>query len=201
MKHTVLLLGALFVVLICPSFLTAGEHQRDSWYIGFGIGAGFDEAWYVDGKKVTFEDWHGLSDGNVTAALNFKAGGTLSPKLLLGFDLTSIGESSTNGYTDRFCSIDNYFLMLTFFPWEEGFFSRVGGGVSDLQVEEDFGAYTIERSVDGYGFLIGMGYAFWLGKSFNLTLNVDHSRQYYNNSSGEPHRSKFTIVYLGFDWY
>lgn len=55
--------------------------------------------------------------------------------------------------------------------------------------------------VRGFGILGGVGYAFWLGKTFNLTLNIDHSRQYYNSDAFEPNRSQFTSAYVGFDWY
>lgn len=200
--HKKTLLNVLILAsLVFPAMAMAGEHQRDSWYIGFGIGAGIDEAWYVDGEKVTFDDWLGMDEGHTPIAFNFKVGGTISPKILLGFDATYIGESSSNGSSDRHASISNQFLMLTYFPWEEGFFCRTGGGFSNLDVEYDYGSYTVERSVDGYGLLVGIGYAFWLGKGFNLTVNIDHSRQFYDNDPYEPDRSKFTMVYLGFDWY
>ncbi len=62
------------------------------------------------------------------------------------------------------------------------------------------GAFSASDSTGGFGILGGIGYAFWLGKSFNLTLNIDHSRQFYSGGS-DPDNSQFTIFYLGFDWY
>ena len=46
-----------------------------------------------------------------------------------------------------------------------------------------------------------IGYAFRLGRRINLTLNVDHSWQYYFGYDKGSDESWFTLVYLGFDWY
>ncbi len=78
---------------------------------------------------------------------------------------------------------------------------RLGGGLSNFQFEVDddfFG--KISEQYNGYGALAGPGYAFWLGRRFNLTLNLDHSRQFYSEANA-PDTSRFTIVYLAFDWY
>jgi hypothetical protein len=59
-----------------------------------------------------------------------------------------------------------------------------------------------ELEANRYGVLAGVGYTFWIGKSFNLTINFDHSRQFY--ASGDvnyPSNSQFTALHLGFDWY
>jgi hypothetical protein len=59
----------------------------------------------------------------------------------------------------------------------------------------------VSDDANGFGVLGGFGYAFWLGKSFNLTLNLDQSFQWYSNDPGEPDKSQFTALYVGFDWY
>lgn len=91
--------------------------------------------------------------------------------------------------------------MLTHFPYEEGFFIRAGGGLSSILYQIDASWSNSSDTVGGYGVLGGLGYAFWLGKSFNLTVNLDHSRQFYPSSTTKPENSQFTILYLGFDWY
>jgi len=195
-----------FLVVVCiisllPGLAEAGAHQRNSWYIGFGLGTGFDEAWEAGGHEISFDDWLAGTDKGPKVALNFKVGGTLSPKTLLGFDITALGQSGSLGGVDGHVQINNYFLMLTHFPREEGFFIRAGGGPSVLVADIDGGYYSGTDTVSGFGLLGGIGYAFWLGERFNLTVNIDHSRQFYWGGAGDPDRSRFTIVYLGFDWY
>lgn len=175
---------------------TSETHTRSNWYIGFGLGAGLDARYEINGEEITFDDWLEGLDKSPKTAINFKVGGTISPKTLLGFDGTAVRQEGTVG-VDAAIQINNYFLMLTHFPYEEGLFFRVGGGLSNIVAEVD-GDRDV---VSGYGILGGVGYAFWLGKSFNLTLNLDHSRQYYSGGSDDPDRSQFTIAYVGFDWY
>lgn len=53
--------------------------------------------------------------------------------------------------------------------------------------------------------LAGVGYACWLGQSFNLTVNLDFSAQSYRDGSDPygllPDSSRLWSLYLGFDWY
>ena len=88
--------------------------------------------------------------------------------------------------------------MLTHFPKEEVFFIR-GGGLSNIGYTIKGSGNDIKCTETGYGILGGVGYAFWIGKSFNLTLNLDYSRQFYSGDIADS--SNFTIAYLGFDWY
>jgi hypothetical protein len=61
-----------------------------------------------------------------------------------------------------------------------------------ITVKLDTALGSASDTANGFGLLGGLGYAFWLGKSFNLTLNIDHSRQFY--SIGSDHdNSQFTI--------
>jgi hypothetical protein len=56
--------------------------------------------------------------------------------------------------------------------------------------------------IDGANITIGAGYAFWLGQTFNLTVNLDYSAQAYDsNQAGAPTGTNFTAIWLGFDWY
>ena len=131
--------------------------------------------------------------------MNFKVGKTLNSKTLIGFDLTAVSQTGSLGGIDGYIQINNYFFMFIHFPKEEGFFIRAGGGLSNLMFEID-GAFSGSDSTSGFGILGGIGYAFWLGKRFNLTLNIDHSRQFYEGGN-DPDNSQFTSFYVGFDWY
>ena len=112
---------------------------------------------------------------------------------MIGFDLTAVSQTGSLGGIDGHIQINNYFFMFTHFPKEEGFFIRAGGGLSNLMFEID-GAFSASDSTGGFGILGGIGYAFWLGKSFNLTLNIDHSRQFYEggNDPATPSLQVFT---------
>lgn len=70
-----------------------------------------------------------------------------------------------------------------------------------MYVKVDAGFLSASETVTGFGLLGGIGYVFWIGDSFNLTLNVYYSRQFYSGDAGDPDNSQFAIAYLGFDWY
>ena len=202
MKIKSLLLLTMIVGLVVPAHAFAQEpHQRDAWYIGFGLGGALGAQWDAAGQTVSFDDWLDGGDQSPKVALNFKVGGTLSPNTLLGFDVTAVGQGATASGVDAHVQINNYFLMLTHFPSQEGLFIRMGGGYSNIVHMIDSQLGDLDSKINGVGALAGLGYAFWLRKSFNLTVNLDQSFQWYSSDSGEPDRSQFTIVYVGFDWY
>jgi hypothetical protein len=202
MKIGYVLLLSMIIGWLLPAAASAqGGHQRDSWYIGFGLGGGLSAGWEVDGDTISFDEWLDGLEKDPKISLNFKVGGTLSQRTLLGFDVTAVSQTASAGGVDVHAQINNYFLMMTHFPHDEGFFIRLGGGFSNVVATINSPSGDFSSKVNGVGALGGIGYALWLGKSFNLTLNLDHSRQWYPSSPGEPDRSQFTILYLGFDWY
>ena len=203
MKNRTIVLILTIVFFAFQGNGLAETHQRDSWYIGFGLGGASGASYEINGQEKTFEDWldfWGFDDKSPKIAFNFKVGKTLSQKTLIGFDLSGAGQSGSLPGGDGHIQISNFFLMFTHFPQEEGFFIRAGGGLSNLTAELDWGFGSVSDTASGFGLLGGLGYAFWLGKSFNLTLNIDHSRQFYSGGS-DPDNSQFTIFYVGFDWY
>ena len=171
--------------------------RRDTWYIGFGLGSGGGR--YTD-ETGSYSLSDGLSD-TVTVSLNFKVGVTLTPGLLLGLDVNGFQTSGTiTGSTvDATYVITTYNAMVTWFPMERGFFLRGGLGLSNLRLEvSGLGS----DHVSGFNLDVGAGYAFWLGRTFNLTLNLDYAAQRYGSSeAGAPTRSNYTALWLGFDWY
>lgn len=196
MKRVIIVLFVLLSTLtfFMSSTAFAGEHVRDSWYIGFGFGSGFGESYQLYGEELTFNDWLAGTDKGPKVSSYFKVGGTIDSKNLIGLDITSLSQSGTVLGITGTISINNTLFMWTHFPNEEGLFTRLGAGLASMTADID----GFSESVEGSGVLVGIGYAFWLGQSFNLTLTLDHSRQSY---SGEPSESKFTAIYLGFDWY
>ena len=199
MKNRTIILILTIVFFAFQGNGLAETHQRSSWYIGFGLGGAFDASFELNGEEITFDDWLSGTDKSPKVSFNFKVGKTFSQKTLIGFDLTGAGQSGIGGI-DGHIQINNFFFMLTHFPQKEGFFIRAGGGLSNLTAEIDTGLGTASDTISGFGLLGGIGYAFWLGKRFNLTLNIDHSMQFYDGGN-DPDSSQFTIFYMGFDWY
>lgn len=172
-----------------------GPPARDSWYIGFGLGTG-------DGSASGQGERYSLSDLNVddptNVFLNFKAGATLTPQLLLGGDLTYLSSQASAGGYDSSVGIMNVDLVATFFPMERGLFFRGGLGRSAyVQTADGYDDYNR----GGWNVLGGVGYAFWLGQRFNLTVNLDVSQQWYGSSDVDVENSRFWALYAGFDWY
>jgi len=197
MKFKVANLFLLSLLLSTMTWAQWGqEHERRSWYIGFGFGSGTG-SFVFDGDTVTLNEmFEGLTYTTVT--INFKVGGTVSPYLLVGFDVSAIRRQGSGEGITAAVQINNYDAMVTYFPLKEGFFIRGGGGFSSA-IKEISGYGT--AGVGGVNVLIGTGYAFWLLKSFNLVLNLDYSTQFYGGKEGDPDRSQFLNFYLGFDWY
>jgi hypothetical protein len=179
---------------------TPSPPRRDSWYIGFGLGSG--GAKYTDATG-TYKLSDGMTD-STTVLVNFKVGATLTPTLLLGLDLAGFrteGKFASGLFAGNKVSqqISSYDAMLTWFPMERGLFLRGGLGLSVFKLDIP-GVGT--DSVSGLNLDVGAGYAFWLLRTFNLTVNLDFSGQSYNsNKVGAPSKSSFAALWLGFDWY
>ena len=176
--------------------------RRSPWYIGFGFGTGNGSEKYSSGT-VTFQEDHesawGMSVDPTNVTLNFKIGATLTPNLLVGFDLTAIRSQYDDSGSSTAIQVNNYDAVATWFPMGEGLFLRGGAGLSKIVWSVDTPYGDASNSEDGFNVLVGGGYAFWLGQTFNLTLNVDYSTQSY--SSDVIDSSNFWNLWVGFDWY
>jgi len=178
-----------------PAAYQQGQ-QRDTWYIGFGLGTGSGSA-AGQGDSFTFKELNGSRD-TTNVFLNFKVGATMSPKLLLGLDISAVRSAADSNGVASAVQVTNYDAVVTFFPMERGLFLRGGVGLSKLIWEVDgFNATT----ASGGNVLVGAGYAFWLGQKFNLTVNLDLSAQSYGSSNDKPESSKMWALWLGADWY
>jgi hypothetical protein len=186
-----------------PPAYARPQKQRDSWYIGFGLGGGSGSL-ERDGSRVSFDEY--LFDLDpTTLTLNLKVGATLTPKLLLGLDLNAVRSAVESGGDDAALQISNYDLVATFFPVGRGLFVRAGAGLSRFTYEENtsYGDYSIDTS--GFNVIGGVGYALWLGQQFNLTLNLDFSSSSFGSQDDVyailPESSRYASFWVGFDWY
>jgi hypothetical protein len=167
--------------------------QRDGWYIGFGLGSG--DASVTMAGETHAASWYGYADPT-TVSLNFTVGATISPKLLLGFDAGLNSTQAESGGDSSLVQMNYYDVGLTYFPNERGFFVRGAAGLASLSWKLD---PYFDDTYRGFNVLGGVGYAWWLGDSFNLTFNVEGSKQWYSDDVVES--AQFWNAYVGFSWY
>ncbi|MCB9529986.1 MAG: hypothetical protein H6701_16630 [Myxococcales bacterium] len=179
--------------------------ERGAWYIGFSIGGGVNGVMFGD-RSVTYAEHAeralgGDDDTGLDLAMNLQIGGTLTPHVLLGFEGAFMARSGEEtGYRLQH---NQYLLAASVFPMQDGqgFFLKGGVGLSILVIEYDTFRQT-ETSSNGVGLMGGLGYALWLGDSFNLTLSNDfHYGRYGGGGESEPASAWFDMLALGFAWY
>jgi len=180
---------------------TAAEPDRSEnpwshWYIGSGIGPGFGAKYKLNGRSFSFDDGlQGATDKSPLLALNVvNAGIALSPNLLFGFSGSLVAKTGKIAGNDAQLQINNYFAALTWFPAEKGFFLRGGAGLSNIFIDT---GVSSDR-VNGFGILVGAGFAIPVARRHNITFTVDYSRQSYSGSNTKPDSSEFGAAYLGY---
>ena len=166
------------------------------WYVGSGIGPGFGAKYKLNGQTITFDDrLQGATDKSSLLGINLvNAGVALSPNLLLGGSVSAVAQFGTIAGNDVQLQINNYLATLTWFPAEKGFFLRGGAGLSNIFIDTG----VSKDRVNGFGILVGAGYALPVARRHNITFTVDYSRQSYGGSSTKPDSSEFGAVYLGY---
>jgi hypothetical protein len=173
---------------------------RDIWYLGLGIGSG-GGSYVLDGDRVSFRDAHGAAGSPLHLAFQLEAGVTVAPTLLAGGELSVLSSAADDSFADSELTLSQLLGVLTWFPAERGLFLRGGAGLAALRQEWDDGREHRRSTVGGLSVLGGVGYAWWLGRRFNLTLHADLSAQAYGSSSQDPSSSAGVNAYLGFRWY
>ena len=148
-------MAAVIVALITTAgSTTAQQHPqtRQGFWIGFGLGAGSAGA---SCTGCSSEREFGLSG-------YFRAGGTVTPNLLIG------GE--TNGWYKSESALTQHVGVLTgvvyFYPMPtSGLYLKGGAGLMTYRADDD----VDELTATGLGVQFGLGYDFRLGGNFSLT--------------------------------
>lgn len=204
MKYKNLTIFFLIIMFFCPSLLWASTRMVGNWYLGLGLGTGVNAGYTVNDERISFDEWLSETDRTPKIFLNLKGGMVADDEILLGLDFSTLKKSADwSNDINASIQINNYFIVATYFPFKEGFFLRAGGGISSIKFEITKGNIGIGYDKYGYGILLGIGYAFWVGDSFNVTVNLESSCQSYssNNIEDEVTGSDFTSLYVGFDLY
>jgi hypothetical protein len=185
---------------------------RSPWYAAFSIGGGDGNIRLparIGQPKGTYSLHDFFGKGPTTFAFDLDIGASLTPKLLLGGELTVFVAAATYstpfGDLSRSVGMSNLNAVLTFYPFERGLFLRGGAGIASISATaESFNVLGNKTkttdSASGGDIALGAGYAFWLGQRFNLSLNLDWSRQFFGRSENVDGAS-FWRFGLGFGWY
>jgi len=193
MRHGIALALAFFSI---ASASAAADDGGFKWYAGAGIGVGLNARYTLNGQHLSFDDgMPGATDKSGLAALNIiNVGVELNSKTLLGFGGSLVAQTGKVNGNDAQIQINNYHALLTYFPFERGFFVRGGGGLSSIYTNDA----TTKVHNSGVGVLVGAGYALNLVTHHYLTFTLDQSFQFYSSSTNKPKNSEFSAFYLGY---
>jgi hypothetical protein len=209
MKKAVMCVVSILFVFTVTSATVAETNQKSSWYIGFGLGSG-DGQMEIDGESKSFDDHFDTSGLKITG--NAGLGMIVNPNLHVGFDFSAMSRTNSttvsNGTFTEGVNIYNYYVAVSYFPFTEGLCLKAAAGFSNLQlmtVTKEYVApvyvgHQKDYTMNGYGGLVGIGYYFWIGDSFNLGLNAEYSYQ-TGYSDDMVDNSHFWNVYVSFYWF
>jgi len=179
-------------------------HKRDKWYIGFGLGSGPGQL-STGGAMQSYKSFFGADSGGLGASLTFSLGGTVRHNLLLGFRGGGMGFGTQKEDITRTMTHNHSLGVMTFFPSVSGtgFFVRTGIGFSELRDKTTDGESSHETKFGGFGSMVGLGYAFWLGETFNLCLSNDVHYGVFQGSEeqNQPTAAWYSDLQLSFMWY
>lgn len=172
------------VVLLWTAFTAATMHaqtdeapRRAGFWIGLGLGHG----------SLGCEDC-GSREGGLSG--NFRLGGTVSPKFLLGVESNGWYKEES-GVT---LTMANFSAVGVFYPSETGGFHLKGGlGISRIELSvSGFGS----ESETGGGAILGLGYDAPVGRSFSLTPYLNFLGGNFDGGT-----ANFWQIGLGVSWH
>lgn len=149
----------LSVASLATTAQAAHPHERNGFYIGFGVGGGGDE-----------ERYKGLGDDSGGGGVgNFRIGGALNPTIAIGLEsaaFTRQTDVAGGGTLTRTASVAAF--GATVFPTQGGYYLRGGVGFARVSAEYREGGLTLSGDENGLGMLFATGYEFRLTPKFAL---------------------------------
>jgi outer membrane protein with beta-barrel domain len=147
------LTAATLIALGASSAAAQHPQTREGFWIAFGFGGG----------SARFSCKPCTSDTTLTSAtIDLKMGGTVRPNMLIGGELNAWTKNE-NGET---LTIGNLSAVLQYYPAvASGFFLK--GGLGYATIRDEAGGST--ATGNGFGFIVGLGYDFRVGRNFSLT--------------------------------
>jgi hypothetical protein len=191
-RLTAILVAMTGVMLVSTPAFAGKPHDRGGFFIGFGVG--FGGANYTTGSVLD-----GSTDDSGGGVGNFRLGGALTPKVLLGLE-TSAWVRSENDAKLTFSAVT---AALTWYPGAGGAYVRGGFGFGSSKYEiegEVFGVpVDVSKTDGGWTFLAAGGYEWRLTDKFALGPQLE---VVYMGLGGELiDTASLVNVTLQLDWY
>ncbi len=180
--------------LTVPNQTFKSNRQRRSWYLYGEYGYGF-------GNLLADENASQSADNNRSGSgisVIFEAGIRAKQSLLLGIRAGGFGEDKVTDDTTNGRGIARFHVIATYFPGNKNFFTRAGLGYSlyEYSSKNDDEVFY-EKQKHGFGGQLGIGYAIWLTRNFNLVIGGEISGHLFEN---EP-SPIWAQITLGIMWY
>jgi hypothetical protein len=191
-RSAAILVAAVGVLVISTPVLGGKPHDRSGFFIGFGLG--FGGANFTTGSALD-----GSSDDSGGGAGNFRLGGALNQKVLLGIESSAWVRSEDNE-TLSFSAVT---AALTVYPGNIGAYIRggFGFGSSTYEVKGEVSGVPVDvsKTDSGWTFLGAGGYEWRLTDKFALGPQLE---VVYLGLGGDLIDSASLVnVTLQFDWY
>ena len=188
-KILVLLIAVLVMGTASMSFAFDEGQEKNSWYIGFGIGTGNGEI-SSGGSDYSWDEAWPLEPSILS--VNLGIGGVINPSFHLGLEMTGTRLTFSESGLEGWFQFNSYLLAASFFPMERGFFLKAGLGLAAAIAGGDISA----DSESGTAVMAGIGYFFNFGSDFNLGVHFDYTLQSYEDMD-----QKFYNFYVSFYWF
>jgi len=169
-------IGLLLSVVLATGNAQAQQNEHDGFWIGFGVGGGYD------------------TDANLGGGAGyFRLGGTPTQQVLIGVE--GLGWARTQNSVT--ISRANLTGTLMVYPSRSGnVFLKSGLGFASVTAGQTTGNVTRSVSDQGLGATFGAGYDIKLGRNFYLTPNADVQLQIINHDT-----RSLLLITLGGTWH
>ncbi len=182
---------ALFAGFLCAwaGIAAAGKpHNRNGFFIGFGVGAG-SAGWDWGSETLGGDESTGGGAGN------FRIGGAIRNDITVGLESSGWVREEDNATV----SLSVATFGVTFFPGNMGLYARGGFGFGSANSETEIGDLTLSTTDTGFAFLLATGYEFRLSDKFALGPQVEFA---YLGLDGEIIDTAHVVNgSLQFNWY
>ena len=191
MRTSAIIAAALLFAAGSASAQGTRVQEHRGFWIGFGVGGGINTNEGLDGEK--------LNGG----AGYLRLGGTVSQKVMLGFDGVFWGRDQDNTGIAR----GNGTFSMLFYPSRNGGgFLKSGIGWANVSRVTTSGNTTTSTTKAGFGLTLGAGWDVRLGSNLYLTPNLDFLLQAFESENDPvlghiPGSNSLLTFTLGLTWH